>query len=87
LTFRRSEELRATVADLPLERLLLETDAPYLAPEPYRGKRNEPAHVAHVAAKLAEVKKITVAEVERVTTANFFALFAKAAAPDPIACG
>ena len=56
LTFKKSEQLRATVRDLPLERLLLETDAPYLAPEPFRGRRNEPAYVAHVAATLAEVK-------------------------------
>jgi TatD DNase family protein len=79
LTFKRSDELRATVQDLPLDRLILETDAPYLAPQPFRGKRNEPAYVAHVAATLAEVKALPVAEVARATTQNFFRLFAKAA--------
>jgi TatD DNase family protein len=78
LTFKRSEELRAAVRELPLERLLLETDAPYLAPEPFRGRRNEPAYVAHVAATLAEVKGLVRAEIERATTENFFRLFTKA---------
>jgi TatD DNase family protein len=87
LTFRRSDQLRATVRELPLDRLLLETDAPYLAPEPFRGKRNEPAYVAEVAAKLAEIKGIARAEVERATSANFFRLFAKAQPPDAASCG
>ena len=78
LTFKKSDQLRATVRELPLERLLLETDAPYLAPEPFRGKRNEPAHVAHVAATLGEVKGLALAEVEAATTDNFFRLFTKA---------
>jgi TatD DNase family protein len=81
LTFKRSEALRATVRELPLERLLLETDAPYLAPEPFRGKRNEPAYVAHVAARLAEIRGLPVAAIERATSANFFRLFAKAQPP------
>ncbi len=85
LTFKRSDELRATVRELPLDRLLLETDAPYLAPEPFRGKRNEPAHVARVAATLAEVKGLTVAEVAAATTANFFRLFTKATHVEPCA--
>ena len=71
LTFKRSEELRETVKNIPLDRILLETDAPYLAPEPYRGKKNEPAYVAHVAAKLAEVKQLSVGEIEKATTDNF----------------
>jgi TatD DNase family protein len=79
LTFKRSDELRATVRDMPLDRLLLETDAPYLAPVPVRGKTNEPAFTAHVARTLAEVKGLTVAEVERATTDNFFRLFTTAA--------
>jgi TatD DNase family protein len=79
LTFKRSEELRATVRALPLDRLILETDAPYLAPQPFRGKRNEPAYVAHVAATLAEVKALPVDEIAQATTDNFFRLFAKAA--------
>jgi TatD DNase family protein len=87
LTFKRSEELRATVQALPLDRLILETDAPYLAPQPFRGKRNEPAYVAHVAATLAEVKALPVAEIARATTANFFRLFAKAAPAEVPACG
>jgi TatD DNase family protein len=78
LTFRRSDELRATVQALPLDRLILETDAPYLAPQPFRGKRNEPAYVAHVAATLAEVKAVPLGEIARATTDNFFRLFAKA---------
>ncbi len=79
LTFKRSDELRATVRALPLDRLILETDAPYLAPQPFRGKRNEPAYVAHVATTLAEVKGLPVGEIARATTENFFRLFAKAA--------
>jgi TatD DNase family protein len=79
LTFKRSDELRATVRDMPLDRLLLETDAPYLAPVPVRGRTNEPAHTAHVARVLAEVRGVSLAEVERATTDNFFRLFAKAA--------
>ena len=83
LTFKKSDELRATVRELPLDRLLLETDAPYLAPVPVRGRTNEPAYTAHVAKALAEVRGLPLAEVERATTANFRRLFAKAAA----ACG
>ena len=82
LTFKRSEELRETVAKVPLDRILLETDSPYLAPEPYRGKKNEPAYVAFVAAKLAEVKQVSVGEIETATTDNFFRLFNKAKRPN-----
>jgi TatD DNase family protein len=81
LTFRKSDQLRATVRELPLERLLLETDAPYLAPEPFRGRRNEPAYVAHVAATLAAIKGCELAEIEAATTDNFFRLFTKAQRP------
>jgi TatD DNase family protein len=87
LTFRRSEQLRATVRELPLERLLLETDAPYLAPEPFRGRRNEPAHVALVATTLAELKGVALAEVEAATTDNYFRLFTKAKRPPGSRCG
>ncbi len=80
LTFPRAETLREIVRDLPLERLLVETDSPYLAPVPRRGKRNEPAFVAHTAAKLAEIKGLSPEEVARATTENFFRLFGKAAA-------
>jgi len=82
LTFKRSEELRETIADVPLDRILLETDSPYLAPEPYRGRKNEPSYVAFVAAKLAEVQKVPVADIEQATTDNFFRLFSKAKRPD-----
>lgn len=78
VTFKAAEELRAIVRDLPLDRLLVETDAPYLAPVPKRGKTNEPAFVAHTAAKVAELKGVSLAELETATTDNFFRLFAKA---------
>ena len=77
LTFKKSEELRAVVRDLPLDRLLLETDAPYLAPVPVRGRTNEPAFTAHVAKALAELRGLPVAEIEAATTANFHRLFTK----------
>ncbi len=82
LTFNRSDDIRATVRDLPMDRLLVETDSPYLAPVPKRGKRNEPAYVAHTAARLAEVKGIGTAEAARQTTENFFTLFDKVTRPD-----
>ncbi len=75
LTFRNAQELREVARDVPLERCLIETDSPYLAPVPYRGRVNSPAYVPHVAARLAEVKGLTVAEVARATTANFERLF------------
>ena len=78
LTFKRSQDIRDIVADVPMDRLLVETDSPYLAPMPHRGKRNEPAFVAHTAAVLAEVKGVSAEEMARVTTENFFRLFSKA---------
>ena len=81
VTFRNAEELRAIVRDLPLDRLLVETDAPYLAPVPYRGKRNEPAYVAATAAAVAALKSVAPAELAAITTANFFRLFGKAGPP------
>jgi TatD DNase family protein len=83
LTFKRSDELRRIAAAVPADRLLVETDAPYLAPEPYRGKRNEPAYVAHTAERLADVVGLAPDELARVTTDNFYRLFAKAAAAEP----
>ena len=62
---------------MPLDRLLVETDAPYLAPVPKRGKRNEPAFVVHTAAKLAEVKGVTTAQLAETTTENFLRLFSR----------
>jgi TatD DNase family protein len=81
VTFRNAEDLRAIVRDVPLDRLLVETDAPYLAPVPYRGKRNEPAFVTATAAAVAVLKGIEAEELAAVTTANFFRLFGKASAP------
>lgn len=78
--FPKSAELRAIFAAAPLERILLETDSPYLAPPPFRGKRNEPAYTAHTAAKGAEVFGLSLADFAAATSANFDRLFAKAAA-------
>ncbi len=78
LTFPKSSEIRDIARDVPLDRLLVETDSPYLAPVPFRGKRNEPAWVAHTARVLAEVKGIAPAALAAQTTANFRRLFAKA---------
>ena len=77
LTFKNAEEVRAVARDVPLERLLVETDSPYLAPVPHRGRRNEPAHVRYTAAQLAELKGVSTAELAHVTSANFFTLFSK----------
>jgi TatD DNase family protein len=77
LTFKKSEALREIAAGVPLDRLLVETDAPYLAPGKYRGKRNEPAYVVETAKELARVKGIAAAELARATTENFFRLYAK----------
>ncbi|MBV8335285.1 MAG: TatD family hydrolase [Alphaproteobacteria bacterium] len=85
VTFRNAEELRAIVRDLPLDRLLVETDAPYLAPVPFRGKRNEPAFVAKTAAAVAALKDDEPQHLAEMTTANFFRLFGKAS--PPVRCG
>lgn len=79
LTFPRSQEVRDIARDVPLDRLLVETDAPYLAPVPFRGKRNEPAWVAHTARVLAEVHGMDAAAMADLTTANFRRLFARTA--------
>jgi TatD DNase family protein len=81
VTFRNAEELRVIVRDLPLDRLLVETDAPYLAPVPYRGKRNEPAFVAATAAAVAKLKGIDPHHLAAVTSENFYRLFTKASPP------
>jgi TatD DNase family protein len=78
LTFPKSPEIRAVAAELPADRLLVETDSPYLAPVPLRGKRCEPAYVAHTVRVLADVRGLTQAEIEALTTANFLRLFRKA---------
>lgn len=77
LTFKNSTELRAIAAAVPLDRLLVETDAPFLAPMPYRGKRNEPAFVAETARVLAEVKGVSFDALAAATTANVHRLFSK----------
>ena len=77
LTFKKSDGLRAIAAAVPADRLLVETDSPYLAPVPMRGKRNEPAYVAHTAIKLAETRGITAEALAETTTANFLRLFTK----------
>jgi TatD DNase family protein len=77
-TFKNAHDLRDVIATIPLERLLVETDAPYLAPAPHRGRRNEPSFVAHTAACLAEIKNVSLDEIADVTTRNFFTLFKKA---------
>ncbi len=79
LSFPKSTELREIARDLPAERLLVETDAPYLAPVPFRGKRNEPAYVAHTAKVLAAVRGLEPDELADLTTENFRRLFRKAA--------
>ncbi len=78
MTFKKAEELRETLRRVPLERLLVETDAPYLAPVPQRGKQNEPAFVVHTAAALAELKAVKADELAAVTSENFYTLFSRA---------
>jgi TatD DNase family protein len=76
-TFKKSEALRALVAELPADRIMVETDAPYLAPGKFRGKRNEPAYVVETAKVLAETRGVTLDEFARQTTETFFKLFSK----------
>jgi TatD DNase family protein len=77
ITFKNAESLRETVKKVPIENILIETDSPYLAPVPNRGKLNEPANVRYVAEKIAELKDISIEEVAEITTNNFFKLFNK----------
>jgi TatD DNase family protein len=81
ITFRNAVDIRAIAEATPMDRLIIETDCPYLAPVPMRGRRNEPAYVVHVAEKLAEIKGVSVDEMARITTDNFFRLFSKARDP------
>ncbi|MPY68510.1 MAG: YchF/TatD family DNA exonuclease [Alphaproteobacteria bacterium] len=81
VTFRNAEDLREIVRDVPLDRLLVETDSPYLAPIPMRGKRNEPSFVVHTAEKVSEIKGMDQEELARITTGNFFRLFSRAVPP------
>lgn len=81
MTFKKSDELRAVLKAVPLERLLVETDAPYLAPMPHRGKTNEPAFVTYTANVLAELKGVPQETLAKATTENFFGLFTRASRP------
>jgi TatD DNase family protein len=81
LTFKTADALRAIARDVPADRILVETDAPYLAPAPHRGKRNEPAYVAHTAAVLAEVRGVSRERIAEETGENFFRLFSKVPRP------
>jgi TatD DNase family protein len=81
LTFKNAEQVREIAGEIPADRVLVETDAPYLAPVPHRGKRNEPAFVAHTARHLAELRGVLPEELAATTTANFFRLFTKAKPP------
>lgn len=85
VSFKKSDALREIAKSVPLERLLVETDAPFLAPVPYRGKTNEPAYVVHTAAAIAEARGLSVDELATATTENFFRLFKKV--PRPKASG
>ena len=77
ITFKKADEVRAVADMVPLDRLLIETDCPYLAPVPHRGRRNEPAYVVHVAEKLAELKGVSLDEIAQATSDNFFRLFSR----------
>lgn len=77
ITFKNAESLRETVKKVPIENILIETDSPYLAPVPNRGKLNEPSNVKYVAEKIAELKSIPIEKVAEITTNNFFKLFSK----------
>ncbi|WIM06313.1 MAG: TatD family hydrolase [Candidatus Nitricoxidivorans perseverans] len=81
VTFKNAQSLKEIVRWVPLDRLLIETDAPYLAPVPHRGKINEPAYVRHVAEEIARLRDISLEEVAKATTDNFFRLFRKAVRP------
>ena len=85
LTFKNSQALRDLAAELPADRIMVETDAPFLAPGKFRGKRNEPSYVVEVAKVLAETRGVSLDEISRQTTENFFHLFSKVPSPETVA--
>jgi len=78
ITFNKAQELRDIIKDIPMEKLLIETDSPFLAPVPMRGKRNQPAYVTHTAEKLAEIKNMSFDDLAYITSDNFYDLFTRA---------
>ncbi len=85
ITFKNADDVRDVAARMPPDRIIVETDCPYLAPIPHRGRRCEPAHVAHVADRLAEIMGMSRSAVDRLTTENFFRLFTRARLEDGLA--
>ena len=85
ITFKNAEAVRDAAARAPLERILVETDSPFLAPVPHRGRRNEPAYIPHILAKLAEIRGWTLHEAEQRTEEAFFALFDRIPRPETAA--
>ena len=85
LTFKKSQALRDLAAEMPADRIMVETDAPYLAPGKFRGKRNEPAYVVETAKVLAETRGVSLDEIARQTTETFFKLFSKVPPPAEVA--
>ena len=75
VTFKNARDLQETCREIPIEKLLIETDSPFLAPVPHRGKTNEPAWVSHVASYIAQLRNISIEELGVATTSNFMALF------------
>ena len=81
VTYKNADDLRSIAAVIPLDRLLVETDGPFLTPTPHRGRRNEPAFVVYTAGMLAELKGVSADAIADITTDNFFRLFTRAARP------
>ncbi len=81
MTFKNAKDLKETATKIPLERMLIETDSPYLTPVPFRGKTNDPSKVIHVAEEISRLKNIPVEDIAKMTTSNFFDLFSKCKQP------
>ena len=81
VTFKNATAIKEAATNTPLNRILVETDSPYLAPSPYRGKQNEPAYVRHVAEEIGRLRNLSLDEISKATTANFFNLFRYAVRP------